>query len=365
MNNNQNNTRTNFSRIMLAIGFLMLIGVGIFLYWYIFMRGIVFSDDARFGGHLVDLSPEVNGILTEVLVKEGDHVKKGQKIFQIDPSFFQVALTQALGTLETDKGKLAVAQARYARALHGARIEEIMAAEATFDKLTTEEQLAELEYKRIESLGQKGAASQDQIDRSKSHLESAQHARENALQNLILLQKGTRKEDINAAQADLQAAKGQVAESQAAVDKAQITLERASVYAPFDGWVVRRWLDPGANVTIGRPVLSLFDPATLRVEANIEEKYLNQVAVGDEVDISVDAFPDLKLKGRVSEILRATNSEFSLIPAEGVSGTYIKVTQRVPLRISVQAPNNIPLGPGLSVEVRIHVGTAAQSKHKS
>ena len=109
-----------------------------------------------------------------------------------------------------------------------------------------------------------------------------------------------------------------------------------------------------------QPVVSLFDPATLRVDANIEEKYLHEVAVGDAADISVDAYPALRLHGRVTEILRAANSQFSLIPAEGVSGTFIKVTQRVPLRLAVAAPADLAIGPGLSVEVRIHSGTAAR-----
>jgi membrane fusion protein (multidrug efflux system) len=108
-----------------------------------------------------------------------------------------------------------------------------------------------------------------------------------------------------------------------------------------------------------QPIISMFDPATLRVDANIEEKYLHDVAVGDEVEISVDAYPSLHLKGRVAEILRATNSQFSLIPAEGVSGTFIKVTQRVPLRITVSVPSDLALGPGLSVDVRIRIGSAA------
>jgi membrane fusion protein, multidrug efflux system len=359
MNDNQNNSRIKSSRILLAIGFLVLVALGVYFYWYNFMKGIVYSDDARFNGHLVDLSPEVNGTLLEVSVKEGDLVKKGQKLFQIDPAFFKSALTQALATLEVDKGKLEAAKARSERAFNGARTEEIKASEAVFDKLTEEEHLAELENNRIESLSKEGAASQDELGRSRSKLESARHAQENALQNFTLLQKGTRKEDISAVLADLQTAKGQMAESQAAIDKAKLTLERTSVYAPFDGWVVRRWLDPGANVSAGRPVLSLFDPTTLRVEANIEEKYLNLITVGNDVDISVDAFPHLKLKGRVTEILRATNSQFSLVPSEGTSGTFIKVSQRIPLRISVQAPDNIPIGPGLSVEVKIHIGIAS------
>lgn len=358
MNDSQSNPRIKTSRIFLAIGFLILIAVGVYCYWYIYMKGIVYSDDARFGGHLVDLSPEIGGTLIDLPVKEGDRVTKGQKLFQIDPAFPQSALTEALAKLETDKGKLEVAKARYERALSGYRVEEIMAAEATLDRLKAEEQLAELEYKRISNLGQKGAASQDQIDRTKSNLDSATHARETALHNLTLLQKGTRKEDVDAAKADLETAKGQVAESQAAIDKAHLTLERTSAYAPFDGWIVRRWVDPGAILTAGRPVLTVFDPSTLLVEANIEEKNLSSIAIGDEVDIQVDAFPKLKLKGHVTEILRATNSKFSLVPAEGSSGTFIKVTQRVPIRIAVQVPDNIPLGPGLSVEIRIRVDSS-------
>jgi membrane fusion protein (multidrug efflux system) len=358
MNDNQSNSRIKTSRIVLAIGFLMLLAIGVYCYWYIYMKGVVYSDDARFGGHLVDLSSEIGGTLIDLPVKEGDRVTKGQKLFQIDPAFPQSGLTEALAKLETDKGKLEAAKARYERALSGYRIEEIMAAEATLDRLKAEEQLAEVEYKRISNLGRKGVASQDQIDRSKSNLDSATHARETALHNLTLLQKGTRKEEIDAAKADLETAQGQVAESQAAIDKAQLTLERTFTYAPFDGWIVRRWLDPGVILTAGRPVVTIFDPSTLRVEANIEEKDLSSIAIGDEVDINVDAFPKLKLKGHVTEILRATNSEFSLVPAEGSSGTFIKVTQRVPIRVAVQVPDNIPLGPGLSVEIRIRIGSS-------
>jgi len=99
----------------------------------------------------------------------------------------------------------------------------------------------------------------------------------------------------------------------------------------------------------------VMDPSTLHVAANIKEKALDKIAVGDEVIISIDAYPGVRLTGRVTSILRATNSQFSLIPAEGVSGTYIKVAQRVPLRIAVEVPPDLEVGPGLSVEVRIRV----------
>jgi multidrug resistance efflux pump len=254
---------------------------------------------------------------------------------------------------------LASSEALRDKAVNGSRPEEIRAAEAVVRRLQNEEQMAQLDIDRTQKLFTDDAVSRDQFDRSRTALESARQSRETAVQNLILLQQGSRKEDVAVARAAVDLSRSKVAEAAAAVENARDNLARSTVRAPFDGWVVRRWLDPGAMPMAAQPVISMFDPSTLRIDANIEEKYLHDVAIGDTADISVDAFPDLRLHGRVTEIMRAANSEFSIIPAEGVSGTFIKVTQRVPLRIAVTVPPELALGPGLSVEVRIHSGTSA------
>jgi len=336
-----------------------VIAAGVFGYWFLFMRGIVYTDDARFAGHLVDLAPEINGRVISVDVHEGQFIRKGTLIFRLDPAIPQAAMNQAEAALVSAKAALASNEALYAKAVNGSRPEEIRAAEATDRDLQSREEMARLEFERVEKLFRQGTVAQDDLDRARTAYESARQARENARQNLILLEQGSRKEDIAAAQAAVELARSRVAEATAAVDSARGDLARCTVRAPFDGWVVRRWLDPGSMPLAAQPVVSMFDPATLRVDANIEEKYLHDVAIGDRVDIAVDAFPALHLEGRVTEILRAANSEFSLIPAEGVSGTFIKVTQRVPLRVAVTAPPELAIGPGLSVELRIHAGTAA------
>jgi len=155
-------------------------------------------------------------------------------------------------------------------------------------------------------------------------------------------------------------AEAKVEQAQAGLDAALVAVGHTAVAAPFDGVVVRRWLEPGSAAAPGRSVLTLFDPSSLRIDANIDEKNLHDVHVGDKVDIDVDAYPDLHLQGEVSQILQATNSEFSLIPSEGVSGTFIKVAQRIPLRVKLLSrPDHVLLGPGLSVELTIHVDSAA------
>jgi multidrug resistance efflux pump len=341
-----------------GVAVLAAIAAGVFVYWYIFMRGIVFTDDARFGGHLVDIAPEINGRLIAVAVHEGMFVRKGTVVFQLDPSIPQAALERAEASLVSARANLGLSQALCEKAVNGSRPEEIREAEATVKRLQYEEEMTRLDFGRIQALFKGSAASQDDLDRARTAYEAARQSREYAAQNLVLMQEGTRKEDIAAAKAAVELARSQVAEVTAAVEDARSNLARCTVRAPFDGWVVRRWIYSGAMPMAAQPVISMFDPTTLRVDANIEERYLHEVAVGDAADLSVDAYPSLRLHGRVTEILRAANAEFSLIPAEGVSGTFIKVTQRVPLRIAVTAPPGLALGPGLSVEVRIHSGSS-------
>jgi membrane fusion protein (multidrug efflux system) len=341
----------------MAIGLLAVIGVCAFGYWYFLMRGIVYTDDARLAGHLVDLAPEISGRVTDVLVREGQSVRKGQEVFRLDSSTYRATVSQAEASVLSAKANLQVNQAKLDRTVSGNRPEEIKAAQATLERLEAEEKLARAQLERTQNLTRQGAGTQNELDRAQTAHESALHSRENAEEMLAILQQGARKEDIDMAKAEVEVAKSKVAEAAAALEKAKSDLAHCIVVAPFDGWIVRRWLEAGAMPLPGQPVLSLFDQSSLRVDANIEEKYLSRVSVGDEATIKLDAYPGLRLKGSVVEILRATNSQFSLIPAEGVSGTYIKVSQRVPLRIAIQDAPDVLLAPGLSAKVRIHVGS--------
>ena len=351
--------RRRNKNILVGIAVLAALAVGIAGYWFFYMRGKVTTDDARFGGHLVDLAPEIYGRIVEITVHEGQSVRKGDIVFQLDSSSAEAAVNQAEAALVSARASLASTQAKYDKAVNGSRPEEVRAAEATLKRLQNQEGLARLELTRAEDLTKTGASAQDALDNARSAFESARQSRENASQNLALLQQGSRAEDVAAAKADVTLAESRIVEAGAALAHARSELEHYTLRAPFDGWVARRWLDAGATPMPSQAVVSLFDPSTLRVDANIEEKYLHEIQIGDEADLAIDAYPDLHLKGRIVEILRGTNSQFSLIPAEGVAGTFIKVTQRVPLRIAVVAPPELPIGPGLSVEVTIRCGTAA------
>jgi len=352
-------------RIVLVSCILAVLAFATGAYWFVFMRGVVYSDDARIDGDLVDIAPEINGALRQVLVQEGDRVKKGQALFVMDKEYLKAAVAQARATLNAARSNLSVQEAGYQKAVHGPRIQDISIARAVVMKLRAQNKLSALQLARTETLFGKKAASKSELDNVRTTCESNKQSLEEAVQRLRLLQAGTRSEDIEAARCRVELAKGQVKKDAAALSRVMIKLGKATVCAPFDGSVVRRWRDPGAVVMEGTPILTVLDTASLRVSANIEEKYLNKIRINDPVDISVDAFPDLELKGHIERILRATNSEFSLIPAEGVSGTFIKVSQRVRLRIAIDNLPEVSLGPGLSVEVHIHTAGDRDRHQKS
>lgn len=361
--------RRGGGRIVLAVIFLLVLAAGAAYYWHQYMRGTVSTDDARFDGKLLDLAPQISGTITEIFASEGDRVRKGQLLFSLDKRSLEAALIKSKATVDSARASLVVSREQHEKCLHGPRPGEIRIAKASEQRSKTQVRLTASEWNRVKGLNDAHVMTPSARDKIRTAWEAAKNAHEEAKTRLDLLLEGTRKEDINVAKANVELKKSQLAAAKAAELLAQVNLERTEVSAPFDGIVVRRWQNPSAIVSAGRPVLTIFDPSSLYVAANIEEKYLNKISIGDMVDISIDAYPHLTITGRVDKILRATNSNFSLIPSEGASGTYIKVAQRVPIKIVVESYPKLPLGPGLSVEIKIYIsennlGRAAVASQK-
>jgi len=351
--------RTRAKPILIGVGILLVMGAGVFTYWFLFMRGVVTTDDARISGLMVDVSPQISGQIEDVRVREGDRVTKGQLLFTLDTSTLEAHVAEVKAAMATASAGVELARDQLEKAIHGPRKAEIAGARATVRRLSAQLDLAKTNWERNQHLFSQTAVTKAILDQSRAAYDEAEAAHDQALQGLRLLEQGTRTEDIETARTAVKVAEAKVDQSRAALDAALVAVGHASVASPLDGVVVRRWLDPGSAAAPGRSVLTLFDPSTMRIDANIEEQQLHEVEIGDKVDIDIDAYPDLHMEGRVSRILQATNSEFSLIPAEGVSGTFIKVAQRVPLQVEIiDPPGDLLLGPGLSVELTIHTGSA-------
>jgi membrane fusion protein, multidrug efflux system len=365
MSEEMNQNKSGKNSLKYAVFFLVLVAVVCFMYWLTFIRGTVYSDDARIDGTLIDLSPQIPGVLKTVPVQEGDKVQKGQVLFSLDRDLLQALVQRARADLESSRDAADVSNAQYNKAKHGPLAEEIRIAETAVKNASAQLSLEELNWKRVISLYNEKLVSTADHDRVKTALETARHRYEDATQRLDFLKKGTRSEDITAARSTGEAKKADIESAKARLAQAEINLGYSDVSSPFSGLVVRKWKDPGDTISSGTPVLSILDPSSLHIKANIEEKNLYKIRTGDKVDIKIDAFPGVSLKGRVDKILLATNSKFSLVPSEGVSGTFIKVAQRIPLKIAFEKVPNLPLGPGLSVEVRIYCSDIPPDKAKT
>jgi membrane fusion protein, multidrug efflux system len=352
---NEKKSRRGMVGITVAFGILVVLASAGVLYWYFFLRGIVFSDDARFDGDLVDIAPQINGNLETVNVNEGDEVKAGQVLFVLEKEALTAALAKAEAEVKSAEAELLMAKSQDEKIVHGLRPEEIRMAEASERKAAAALKLAQDDYERFKALHAGKAVPTSQLDRARTGYEEAKRAHDQAMNNFRMSQQGARYEDVDAAKANVALKEGRLSVAKAGLRQARVNLDYSEVHAPCDGVVVRKWAAPGSMIPIGKAVLTLYNPKTLHITANIEEKHLGRIEIGSDVDISVDAYPEIKLRGKVEKITTTANSEFSLIPAEGVSGSYIKVAQRVPIRISVQVPAGTNLGPGLSVEVSIRI----------
>ncbi|MBW2092176.1 MAG: HlyD family secretion protein [Deltaproteobacteria bacterium] len=279
MTETESASRHNGWKIILAIGLLILLSAAAGGYWHLYMRGVISTNDARLSGELIDLAPQISGNLTEVLVKEGDQVRKGQVVFVLDKEAASAALAKAKAAVDSAQAALDAARANYEKCVHGPRLGEIRIAETVMEKTKVAARLAEAEWARVKALHDGRVMTESSRDKVRSTCEAAKHAEKEARLRLKLLRAGTRAEDIAAAKANVELRKAQLASAEAALRLAQINLGHATVYAPFDGIVVRQWQNPGAIVSAGRPILTILDPSSLHVSANIEEKYLSRIAL--------------------------------------------------------------------------------------
>jgi membrane fusion protein (multidrug efflux system) len=330
--------------LLLLIVLAALIGAG--SYWYL-TKDEATTDDAYTDGNAVTISPQVAGEVIERDVTDNQHVKAGQVLLQIDPRPYQAARDQAAGSLQVAEAQLEAARVNRetARIIWPAKLQaaqaQLLAAQAVQFKAKADEQ-------RQRSLPKQATTQQD-IDSAEAALRNADAAVAEAEANL----RGTQvvAQSIAQAEAQVHQLEGQVALAQARLAQAELNLAWTQVRAPQDGWVTRRNVDKGNYVQVGQSLMALVT-SDVWVTANFKEDQLDRMRPGDRVEISVDAYPGLHLVGHVDSIQLGSGSRFSAFPAENATGNFVKIVQRVPVKIVIDRgmdPNR-PLPLGISVE---------------
>ncbi|NKF23392.1 HlyD family secretion protein [Solimonas marina] len=351
------------SRKPLLIGVLAVLAIAAAIAWWI-TRGYESTDDAFIQADITMIAPRVNGTVVALHVDDNQMVHAGDALFELDPADYEAHVRQA-------EANLAAAQAQVESAQADLKITEASApaslAQARAGVVAAKAQAARAtaDAKRYEALYAKDEISAQTLDQARTTARAlAAQAQQAEAQ---LKASDTTREQLGAKKAQLAAAQAAVGQAQAALDQAKLQLSYTKVVAPSDGRVTRKNLQVGSQLAAGSPVLALVGN-TPWIVANFKETQLENLRVGQPVSVRIDAYPDHKFKARVDSVQAGTGSAFSLLPAENASGNYVKVVQRVPVKLvfDPQPPADLHLAPGMSVEpkVDIHDESGTRLDHK-
>jgi membrane fusion protein (multidrug efflux system) len=322
--------------LMLMVPAALLTGAG--LYWQS-LQGKVYTDNAYVQQDMVSISSEVGGKIVEAFVAEGDSVAPGDLLFRIDPEPYRLAITEA-------DAAIASAQANVTALSNSSALTDVDITAARSDIA-----FAQARFDRVKALWDRGFS-------TKADYEAAEQAVQQARDTMR--QAEARQREAQARLATGAAVPGvnpQVAVAQAQRANAELSLSRTEIRAPSAGRVAQaERLQVGQQAIPNLPVLTLVRDRTTYVTANFKETDLDTMRVGQRAELRFDAYPDLVLKGRVESIGAGTGSEFSVLPAQNATGNWVKVTQRVPVRIAIEGRSPRAMIAGLSTHVTVFTG---------
>jgi membrane fusion protein (multidrug efflux system) len=331
---------------------VVIAGLGWAAYEWLVASHYESTDNAYVQGNVIQITPQIGGTVMAILADDTDYVKAGQPLVKLDPADANVALDQARASLAQ-----AVRQVRTLYANNGSLSAQITLRESEVAKAQTEIARAADDFDRRQSLVQTGAVSKEELNHAQTQLANSKSA-------------------LAAAQAGVTAAKEQLVSNQAmtdgtAIDKhpsvlaaaakvreAWLATQRAALPAPVDGFVARRTVQLGQRVAAGTPLMSIVPLNQLWVDANFKEVQLRNIRIGQSVKLTADLYgKKVEYAGLVAGLGVGTGAAFALLPAQNATGNWIKVVQRVPVRVALDAAQvaQNPLRVGLSMEATVDV----------
>lgn len=320
-----------------AISAIVLILLG--FYGAIISTHYQSTDDAFVEGRIISVAPRVAGPVVNLLVDDNQPVKKGDLLLEIDPNDYIVKLSQA-------EAKLAEAKARLNVSSHDVSKNTSTVHQATDDTESAMSKLdfAQKDFKRYDDMYKTGVVSKQDYDRSSKELEVSKANYQSAYNR-----KKAMKSELDSSIAKTQTVQAEIQRLEAEVEQAKLNLSYTKIYAPTDGLIASRSVEQGNYVQTGQPLLAVV-PRTVWVVANFKEGQLTHMHPGQKVFVKVDTYPNKKFKAHIDSIQRATGAKSSLFPPENAVGSYVKIVQRVPVKIVFDEDySEFNIVPGMSV----------------
>jgi membrane fusion protein (multidrug efflux system) len=337
--------------LIIALAVLALLALGGFYFWWAY-RNIESTDDAYTDGRSVVIAPRVAGVVVSLDVNDNQFVTKGQPLVHIDPRQYQIDREQAEGALETAKHQSAglkygadIGRKNFPAQLDQAQA-QLASAKANLAK-------AQADYDRQRALSKQATTQQD-VDAASAALKQAQA--QVMLASAQVTQNSPVPQRIGETDAQVGQSKGQIEQAQAKLDQANLNLSWTVVEAPQDGWITKRNVEMGNYVAPGQQIFLIVAPEVW-VTANFKESQLALMRPGHKARIRVDAYPALDLRGHVDSVQLGSGSKFSAFPVENATGNFVKVVQRVPVKIVIDSglDPKLPLPLGISVDPEVTV----------
>jgi len=331
--------------IPIILGIVLLGGIIFGVKEYIYFSKHEDTDDAQIDGDISPVVARVGGYVDSIFFEENQHVNKDQVLVKIDDSDYKIKLEQAIAAKTGAGSSTGVNEAQVlsqTAASASARANAESAA-ARLDK-------AMKDYARYANLVKDGSVTQQQFDQARADRDVAQ-ATYNAAQD----QYKASVEQIGATKSQMNVITTGVSQKQVDIDYAKLQLGYTTVKSPSSGIASKKSIQIGQLVQAGQTLFSIVNDNSIFITANFKETQLNNLHDGEKVDIDVDAFPDLKLQGTVYNFAPATGAKFSLLPPDNATGNFVKVVQRVPVKIKINAGKDVmdKLRPGMSVKVSV------------
>jgi len=374
-------------RTLIIVGAIILLSVVFFgvRYW-MYASGHEMTDDAYTAGHTHQISPRITGTIDKVLVDDNWYVKAGQPLVQLDPSDYQVALQRSQAQLKQSEAQALQARATIAQAQAELKQREaqVTQSQAQVGQASAQLEIAQINFDRDSQLFQKDmkAVAKADVDSTKATLDSAkanlEAAKATGESNVAEVE--TSKANLQSAQAQLENANAGIAAAKAAVANAELQLAYCTIPSPVNGRIAQKSAETGNQVQPGGALMAVVED-NVWVLANLKETQLKRVQIGQPVEISIDAIPNHTFAGKVDSLQPGSGSNFALLPPDNATGNFIKIVQRIPVKI-VFDPESIrdfrsKIVPGLSTEPSIDVsnydekhprstqipGTERQSEH--
>jgi membrane fusion protein (multidrug efflux system) len=331
---------------------VVIVAIGAFIYWFA-TRNHVTTDDAYTDGNTINMAPKVSGYVVALYINDNVHVHKGDLLLRIEQDDYLATQSQDRAQLASARAELESARVAYeiARVQYPA---QLVAAEAQQRAAEASYQQARASYKRQHEVDKRATTQQD-IDASDSQSANTAASVQNAKSQLKVAR--LVKEQLAQAAATVQQRAASVEQAEAQLAQANLNVGYTEIRAPSDGFITKRNVQLGSYLAAGTTMFLIVTPEVW-VTANFKESQLGRMRPGDAVDMGVDAYSGLELHGHVQSIQYGSGSVFSAFPTENATGNYVKVVQRVPVKILIDRgldPNNpLPLGLSVSPVVYVH-----------